>query len=435
MSIPSDRLVFCFGLGALLLATSCSSSSDPAPPAQSNISETLEPQGLITLLSAVTEAGLLEALGTGELTLFAPTNEAFDELPAGYLASLTDQELSDLVLYHVVNTGALPSQTLLTLAEATMANQDQTLIDVVDGELYINEARVGQTDIQASNGVIHIIDRVLLPPRTIAQTLALRGDFETLLGLLPGLDGLDEDTALAPTDAAFGLLPPDFLANLSPAEVIELISYHIIEGRVAASSAILQELVETTIGEDVIFGLDESGLKVNGATISLFNIKATDGVIHVLDAVLIPPTSILATVTALEGFETFVGALEAAGMDTLLGDSTSGPFTSFAPTNEAFDAMPAGLLDSLLEPQNQDLLIQVLEYHLSLSVLTAKGVLAAAGTGIETVQGSTLAVTSANGNVMVDGAALVTPNLLATNGIIHAIDAVLIPPGVIISLK
>ncbi len=133
---------------------------------------------------------------------------------------------------------------------------------------------------------------------------------------------------------------------------------------------------------------------------------------------------IVDTAVAAGNFKTLVAAVQAAGLvDTLKG---AGPFTVFAPTDEAFAKLPAGTVDDLLKPENKDKLVAILTYH----VIPGK-VMAADVTGKETkaktVQGSEVTVNGNGGKVMVDGATVVTADVAADNGVIHVIDAVIMP--------
>jgi uncharacterized surface protein with fasciclin (FAS1) repeats len=119
-----------------------------------------------TLATALTEAGLIETLkGKGPFTVFAPTDEAFAKLPKGTLdALLKDKEaLKKVLLYHVVSGNVMASD-VVKLKEATTVEGSKVKIKVVDGNVMINDAKVTKADVKASNGVIHIIDTVILPP-------------------------------------------------------------------------------------------------------------------------------------------------------------------------------------------------------------------------------------------------------------------------------
>jgi uncharacterized surface protein with fasciclin (FAS1) repeats len=119
-----------------------------------------------TLATALTEAGLVDALkGKGPFTVFAPTDEAFKKLPKGALDNLLkDKEaLKNVLLYHVVS-GNVSSKDVVKLDKATTLNGSDVKIKTVDGKVMINDSQVTAADVKASNGIIHVIDTVLLPP-------------------------------------------------------------------------------------------------------------------------------------------------------------------------------------------------------------------------------------------------------------------------------
>ncbi len=194
------------------------------------------------------------------------------------------------------------------------------------------------------------------------------------------------------------------------------------------------ELVETSQGQNVLFSFEAGQLRVNGIPITHFNIPCTNGIIHVVDTVIEAPVTIAQTAVAA-GLSTLVTALDAAGLTATFADAAAGPFTVFAPTNAAFDALPAGVLNQLLDPINQAVLIDVLQYHVVLTEYTAAGVVAASGTGLTTLEGNILTIATGGGDVTVDGNTLGSLNVLASNGIIHTIGGVLLPPGAIAALQ
>ncbi|MEM6487233.1 MAG: fasciclin domain-containing protein [Pseudomonadota bacterium] len=132
---------------------------------------------------------------------------------------------------------------------------------------------------------------------------------------------------------------------------------------------------------------------------------------------------IVATAVEADGFDTLVAAVTAAGLvETLQGE---GPFTVFAPTDEAFAALPAGTLDDLLKPENKDQLVAILTYHVVPGKVMSSD-LAGKTMAVETVQGTTVDIDATDG-VTVDGATVVAADVEATNGVIHVIDAVILP--------
>jgi len=136
---------------------------------------------------------------------------------------------------------------------------------------------------------------------------------------------------------------------------------------------------------------------------------------------------IVAVASANPDFSTLVAAVAAAGLvETLQGE---GPFTVFAPTNAAFDALPAGLLEKLLLPENVGVLTSILTYHVVAGKVMSTDVTAG---DVPSVEGSTIAVTT-DGGVKVNGANVVAVDVAASNGVIHVIDAVIVPPTVDLS--
>jgi uncharacterized surface protein with fasciclin (FAS1) repeats len=137
------------------------------------------------------------------------------------------------------------------------------------------------------------------------------------------------------------------------------------------------------------------------------------------------PGTIVEVAAANEDFETLVAAVTAAGLaETLSGE---GPFTVFAPTDEAFEALPEGVLDALLLPENKDALTSILTYHVVSGEVMAADVTAG---DVPTVEGSTIAITTDGGVKINDAANVTATDVDASNGVIHVIDAVLVPPTV-----
>ena len=136
---------------------------------------------------------------------------------------------------------------------------------------------------------------------------------------------------------------------------------------------------------------------------------------------------IVAVASSTEGFSTLVAALSAAGLvETLQG---AGPFTVFAPSDDAFAALPAGLLEKLLLPENKAVLTSILTYHVVSGMVMSADIMAG---DVPTVEGSNVALDTANG-VTVNGATVTTADVAASNGVIHVIDAVIVPPTVDLS--
>lgn len=257
-----------------------------------------------TLAAALGAADLVGALkGDGPFTVFAPSDDAFAKLPKSKLSSLLKPEnkdaLTSILTFHVV-AGELTSADVMRRSGATSLNGQRIDFAVNDhGRVTINGATVTTADIQCSNGVIHVIDSVILPSAdSIVDVADSAGTFNTLLaaakeaGLASTLAEGGPFTVLAPTDEAFARLPEGTVATLLKKEnlhkLAEILKYHVISGRAYASDAVSAGDVETLQGGMVRFDIDNGRLTVDGAHIIATDIDASNGVVHVIDRVILP---------------------------------------------------------------------------------------------------------------------------------------------------
>jgi len=390
-----------------------------------------------TLVAALTAAGLAETLmGEGPFTVFAPTNEAFAKLPAGTLDELlkpeNKQKLTDILLYHVVS-GSVLAADVVNLSEAETVQGQKVEIKVDMGKVMINSATVTATDILADNGVIHVIDSVLLPAGDIVETAVADGRFTTLAaalgaaGLVDTLKGEGPFTVFAPTDDAFAKLPAGTLDELLKPEnkqkLTDILLYHVVSGKVMAADVVTLTEAETVLGQKVTVKVDMGKVYINEAQVIITDVKASNGVIHVIDTVLLPKSDIVETAIADGRFTTLAAALGAAGLvETLKGE---GPFTVFAPTDEAFAKLPAGTIDSLLKPENKQQLTDILLYHVVSGQVLAADVVTLSEA--ETVLGQKVMIKVMDGKVYINDAQVIITDILTSNGVIHVIDTVLLP--------
>lgn len=268
-----------------------------------------------TLVAAVKAAGLVEALkGEGPLTVFAPTDEAFAKLPEGTVESLLKPENKDqlisILTYHVV-PGKVMAADVVKLSEAGSLQGQKIAIAVVDGKVQLNgSSTVVATDIAASNGVIHVIDSVILPPastetsdmaKDIVDTAVGAGSFGTLAaaleaaGLVETLKSEGPFTVFAPTDEAFAKLPKGTVESLLKPEnkdqLIAILTYHVVAGKVMAEDVVKLESAKTVQGSDVTIKVVDGKVMLNGSsTVTATDIGASNGVIHVIDSVILPPS-------------------------------------------------------------------------------------------------------------------------------------------------
>lgn len=269
----------------------------------SNIVETAVAAGSFnTLVAAVKAAGLAETLsGPGPFTVFAPSDEAFAKLPAGTVESLLLPENKDklvsILTYHVV-PGAVTSDKVVKLSNATTVEGQRVDISATNG-VKVDKANVVKADIIASNGVIHVIDSVLMPEtKNVVEVAQGAGSFNTLIaaataaGLGEYLSTEKGITVFAPTDEAFAKLPAgtveDLLKPENKEKLTSILALHVVKGTVYADQALKGEKAVSVGGGELLISADSGKPTVNGAGIVATDVEASNGVIHVIDTVLLP---------------------------------------------------------------------------------------------------------------------------------------------------
>lgn len=517
-----SRIPFLTLLLAILLLFTLPAAAQQAP---ADIVDLAAADGrFTTLVAAVEAAGLVDTLkGEGPFTVFAPTDDAFAALPEGTVESLLNDipALTDVLLYHVV-AGEVKAETVVGLSSATTVQGSDVSIEVRDGVVFLNgSTQVIITDLQASNGVIHVIDSVLLPPApqaelemttirvahfspdTPAVDVFVNGEAAIESLEFPAITGWIQlpagsyNLAVAPAGAgieAAAIGPADFdlpagafitvaavgsleAGTLAPQVLVEDYSdipagnarvtvFHAIEDapavevRAGGSPIITQlafpgsqngndgaftlevpagsydlQVVPAGAAEPIV--LDLAGTQLNADThyfvaavgtlaAPQVALAATDmATARDLMGIEAEADSTIVDLAAADGrFTTLVAALQAAGLaETLAGE---GPFTVFAPTDDAFAALPEGTVESLLN--NIPALTDVLLYHaVSGEVLAADVVALEAAT---TVQGSDIRITANDDGVILnDTIRVILTDIQASNGVIHVIDGVLLPPS------
>ncbi|MCA8920403.1 MAG: fasciclin domain-containing protein [Planctomycetes bacterium] len=285
-------------VAALLSAAALTAS------AQSSIVETAKQAGSFsTLLTAVEKAGLAETLmGDGPFTVFAPTDEAFAALPEGTLESLLTPEglpKLKLILTHHVLSGAADSSAAKRADSVTPLSGQPLPLEFADGMLSVAGANVVKADIVCTNGVIHVIDSVMLPNLDdVVETASKVGAFKTLLaaakaaGLVDALKAEGPITVFAPTDEAFAKLPEGTVASLLKPEnkdqLVKILTAHVVQGRVGSAAAIKGGKAPTLQGTTWTITSDEGAVLVGNAQVVKADVYTSNGVIHVIDTVLIP---------------------------------------------------------------------------------------------------------------------------------------------------
>ena len=289
-------------------------------------------------------------------------------------------------------------------------------------------------------------------PSTIVDIAVADGRFGTLVAaleaadLVEALQGEGPFTVFAPTDDAFAALPEGTVEGLLediPA-LTAILLYHVVAGDVKAADVVTLDAAETLQGGLLSISVEGEVVRINGAQVVIADIEASNGTIHVIDAVLLPPApeeaaaepteapteapedqpGTIVDIAVADGrFETLVAALGAADLVGAL--QGEGPFTVFAPTDDAFAALPEGTVEGLLE--DIPALTAILLYHVVAGDVKAADVVTL--DAAETLQGGSLSISIEGEVVRINGAQVVIADIEASNGTIHVIDAVLLPPA------
>jgi uncharacterized surface protein with fasciclin (FAS1) repeats len=277
------------------------------------------------------------------------------------------------------------------------------------------------------------IEEPMEEAKSIVDIAVEDGRFTTLVAALQAADlaetlaGEGPFTVFAPTDEAFAALPEGTVEALLEdiPQLTDILLYHVVAGRVMASDVVELNQARSLEGQFLSIATEDGTVRIDDSEVLIADIEGSNGVIHVIDSVLLPESRSIVDLAFEDGrFTTLVAALQAAGLaETLDGD---GAFTVFAPTDDAFAALPAGTVAALLAdiPQLTDILL----YHVVDGRVMAADVL-----GMEmadTLQGQALDFLFDGSTVQIgDGdATIIITDIQGSNGVIHVIDAVLIPP-------
>ena len=441
-------------LFVLMTAVACSDDMNQNPPASVYEALAADPQ-FSQLVGLIDSEGLDEALsGSGSYTVFAPTNAAFAALPPDFLINVT---VSQLLTYHVL---AAEVDAAAAIAVAQSADPFVETFESSDLELYFDPSagaanqpalvlngRVQVTTpdyATTGNGIVHTVDAVLFPdknfPGTLVDVLSASPRFETLLGAVGNVPGLADVlagpnggagfTLFAPTNVGFTLLPDGLVAGLSPADLEAVLQYHVLGATVDAAAAVGvatsgSPSVETVLaGQFIDLSLDPVlSLFINtGSQVTTTDITVTNGVMHVLDSVLLPldrlgafPGTLVQALQAYPRYSSLVGAVVAADLVGALTD-----VTVFAPTNLAFESaqIPADI--------SVEDLTDVLLYHVLAGPVLASGLTDPQPTLLD---GASIEIDLLSDPVVLDGAIdVIEVDVQASDGVIHVINGVLQPP-------
>lgn len=467
----------------------------------------VETDDLSLLVDALTQvnAGLVEALsGEGPFTVFAPTNQAFIDLLAvlgddyNSLADFDTEEevalLIDILKYHVV-AGIAAFSTDLSDGQHIETLLGDNIGVSLNGGVFITDAsdspaEVALPDVEASNGVVHVINKVLLPQaaldfvaelqlKTIVEIAVETDDLSLLVdalvqanaGLVEALSGEGPFTVFAPTNHAFVELLEilgddyhslaDFDTEAEIALLVDILKYHVVAGTAAFSTDLNDgQHIETLLGDNIGVSLD-GGVFITDATdhpaeVALADVEASNGVVHVINKVLLPQAAvdfvaslqmknIVELAQSVPELSILVEALVQADAGLIDALSSGGPLTVFAPTNEAFHHLFNALgddyhgIEDFESEEEKALLAQVLKYHV-VTNLKLESAEIQGHIQLHTFQGEDLTVRRTNDNrIVLDDPTnrhirVIGADNEATNGIVHLINQVLIPLEVLQTL-
>lgn len=393
-----------------------------------------------SLAAAIQQAGLESALQdpSATLTVFAPDNNAFDDLAAELNTDINGllalPNLSDILLYHVLGTTVPAADVnngdiVVPLNTANSLKLTKTSM----GSVYVNQAMVNAADLSTDNGVVHSTDAVVLPSETVVD-VAIDNNFTSLTTavitaeLLPALtDPFGTYTVFAPTDQAFSdlavALNTDINGLLALPNLADILTYHVLGSEVMAAdvtNGLIAQPLSTT--NSLKMTVNSTGdVFANQAQVVSTDITSDNGVVHVLDAVVLPSETVV-DVAIDNGFSTLTSAVIEAELLPALTNPLS-EFTVFAPTDQAFDNLAAELntdINGILALPN---LGDILLYHtLDGTVLSTD---LTSGT-VVTLEGNDILVDLSSG-VMINDANVEMADVTSDNGVVHVIDKVLIP--------
>ncbi|CAL1545485.1 unnamed protein product [Lymnaea stagnalis] len=308
---------------------------------------------------------------------------------------------------------------ILSLAVAKAADGDKSFL-FLDSAVDVEEARL------EGEG------RAIIPDLLTQMGLDSLVSLVNKAGLTATLSGPGPFTVFAPTNEAFFKLPEWVQKAVSNVTILtDILKYHVLAGNVKSSALANELLVDTVLpGKKLRINLykkqDATVATAQCAPIDLDKVDepATNGIVHFLNRVMLPPAGDMVTVlNACSQFKTLVAAVRAAGLANAL--SGDGPFTLFAPTDRAFRKLPPQALDNLLK--NATALTRVLQYHVVPGTFCSAGLF---NSDVSTLATDKVKIEIIGAKVKVNNARVIVADASVTNGVVHAINQVLIPPNI-----
>lgn len=315
-----------------------------------------------SLEAAVIAAQLVNALsGDGPFTVFAPTDDAFAALGQATIDALfadPTAALASILQYHVVNgkvmAGDLSDGQIVEMLEGTDA-----FVSLFDSKAYINQAMITVTDIEADNGVVHVIDAVITQPTSIVDIVINSPRHQTLEAavvaaeLAGALSAPGTFTLFAPTDDAFAALGQatiDALLLDPTGQLAEILKYHVVGATALSSSLSDGQTITTLEGSDITVTINANGVFINDAKVVFADYEAPNGVVHILDAVIIPPTTVSVTGVSLDQSTlTLEPGATATLVATVVPNDAADKSVSWASDNEAVATVADGVVTAVAD--------------------------------------------------------------------------------------
>ncbi|XP_069496605.1 periostin isoform X4 [Ambystoma mexicanum] len=384
---------------------------------------------LSSLRAAAIASGVLDTLGQpGHFTLFAPTDDAFEKLPRGVLERIVGDKKSAeaLVKFHVLDSVQCSEAIMGGSVHETL--EGSTVEIGCDGDsLTVNGAKiVKRKDIVTSNGVIHLVDQVMIP-NSAKQVIELAGsqqstftDLVAQLGLAASLRPEGQYTLLAPLNGAFS----DETLRMDQRVLKLILQNHILKTKFVLNELYNGQRLETLGGKFLRVFVYRTAVCIENSCMIRGSKEGRNGAIHVFRQMIKPAESSLFQILSQDKrFSIFLSLVEAADLKDLL--SEAGDWTLFVPTNDAFKGLSDAEMASLR--QNKLALQNIILYHLTRGVFIGGGFEQGVTNILKSIQGSKLMVKSINDSLSVNGVSSLEPDVMASNGVIHAVDKLLFP--------
>lgn len=424
------------------IVVGCKESNNTVTPIEEpNVLDLIQSNNnLETLADLLDGTSVTQTLsGSGTVTIFAPSDAAFNKLSQGYLQGLTDQQKLDILKYHVFS-GDYPVINEIKREAITTLHGDPLFLEIGQsfGNLLNGQAKFVTTNIEAVNGRIHVIDVVLIPDQygTLADNIYKRYDFRMLYdrmestGLLPTLNEAGSKTLLAPVNSSIegidNYFDEYFEDVLSAEQWLEIMKHHIINEDISGYGPDTQKALVTQSGDSVYLEvLEPETYKLNNTDIPLDLVTSSNGKLLFSPGAMLPDKylGVLTLMDKRPYLNTARSALAVAKMTGRLYNSTNNAdeeFTIFIPKNDA-----AGVNNL---PADEDELANILKYHVLLEKLTFDQL--EHNKTYTTWQGEEITISRSGDVITINGTATITmSDLEGRNGVVHVINSTLTPPA------